>query len=580
MENVSKNITLECARNRFYGNYMPALDSETLSAITDVDCWGDFPYDVIIESGDTFNIFSLKDNLPLLHDNGKYVFRFGNIAHLYGWLNRIARETVFYKFVVRCGQYKWVEVEQEFFDSGVTFEMYETSPLITVSGYTGYTMSGEVCELIAVHPEAVTFNSLFRLSGDTTRYELNFKGFVDNIFSGAKDYEFRPPYLDLPLTITEDVNSVGELLCDEQTWMENKKYYVGDIVRYEDEYYVLEHGKYADKFNVTGSLYDIVNQDFLNGQKIYKFIDEVPLNLDELSREKLNILYDNSTPRNFSIVQAFYKGEYDNDTRITSFDDESHSHWTKILPEVVDGCATDEDIFIVSNLDTFRSVRKSYDIDGQVLPFNILENGEIALIYSLGYTNYSLKNNGACADYLKEVTFMRNLSDSGDTIVFDGTHRDIIISDKLDEGYSYIRFGYYSACEVVDNGDTQTVDENTGVRYEETRTIETVTNKIKYDVDTEIEVTYFSLGELTEESKYCNPSKACAKVVYNREIVDTIPFHVFSSGRLFGSAFVEGGKDELQISRGSYAAFERHNILGEINSMDELKNYRNNYFKL
>lgn len=588
MENISKNITLECAKNRFYGNYMPALDSETLSPITNIECWGDFPYDVIIESGDLFDIFSLKDRLPLLCDNGKYIFRFGNIARLYGWLKRIARETVFYKLVIRRGQYKWIEVEQEFFDSGVTFEMYDMSPSISTSGNT---MSGEVCEIIAVHPEADTFNYYFRPSGTTERCELNFKNFVDNIFSGANDYNFRTPYIDLPLTITEDVNSVGELLCDENIWKPNKKYYVGDIVRYEDDYYVLEHGENTDKFNVTGNLYNIVNQAFISGEAIYNFINEIPENLDDLSKDKLNMLYDDSAPTNFWIVQAFYKGKYDPDTMLTSFDDEHHSHWVKIEPKVITNNHNydDGDIFIVSELDDFRSVRKSYDSDGQELPFNVIdiinEYGEligydVALIYSLGYTNYSLKDNGACADFLKEVTFMRDLSDSGDTIVFDGVNKDIIISDKLEEGYSYIKFGYYSGCHVIDSGDTQTVDEQTGVHYEETRSIEVVTENVKYSGDTETEFTYFSLSELTEESKECNPNKACAKVVFDRDTIYSIPFHVFSNGKLFGSTFVESSEDELQISRGIYAAFERHNILGEINSMDDLKNYRNNYFKL
>ena len=576
MENISKNIALECAKNRFYGNYMPALDSETLSTITGVDCWGDFPYDVIIESGDKFDIFNLKDNLPLLCDSGRYVFRFGNIAHLYGWLNRIARETVFYKFAVRRGQYKWIETEQEFFDSGATFEVYSTLPSVS-----GYAVSGDVCELIGVHPEADTFNELFRTNGGT-RYELNFKWFVDNIFSGAHDYSFKKPYLDVPLTITEDVNSVGELLCDEQTWQENKKYYVGDIVRYEDEYYVLERGEFIDEFKVTGNLYDIVSRDFNReeSKRIYNFVSEIPDDPDDLSREKLNILYDDSEPRNFSILQAFYKGDYSSLTRLTSFDNESNPHWAKILPEIIESGDTEEDIFIISNLDEFRSVRKSYNIDGQVLPFNVTEDGEVALIYSLGYTNYSLKENGACVDYLKKVTFMRNLSDSGDTLMYDGLHRDIIITDYIEEGYSYIKFGYYRGCDVIDNGGTQTVDESTGLYYEETRTINTVTEKVKYDTDTEIEFTYFRISELTEESKECNPSKACAKVIYARNIVGSIPFHVFSNSRLFGSTFVEGGRDDLHISRGTYAAFERHNILGEINSMDDLKNYRNNYFKL
>jgi hypothetical protein len=37
---------------------------------------------------------------------------------------------------------------------------------------------------------------------------------------------------------------------------------------------------------------------------------------------------------------------------------------------------------------------------------------------------------------------------------------------------------------------------------------------------------------------------------------------------------------KITINRGNYAAMERHYILGEINSFDDLEKYRNNYFKL
>ena len=37
---------------------------------------------------------------------------------------------------------------------------------------------------------------------------------------------------------------------------------------------------------------------------------------------------------------------------------------------------------------------------------------------------------------------------------------------------------------------------------------------------------------------------------------------------------------DANIQRGTAASYERHNILGEIKTFDDLENYRNNFFEL
>lgn len=49
---------------------------------------------------------------------------------------------------------------------------------------------------------------------------------------------------------------------------------------------------------------------------------------------------------------------------------------------------------------------------------------------------------------------------------------------------------------------------------------------------------------------------------------------------LFGIDEVRQTDNELQIDRGNYSVFENHYILGEVNTLEDTINYRNNYFKL
>ena len=47
------------------------------------------------------------------------------------------------------------------------------------------------------------------------------------------------------------------------------------------------------------------------------------------------------------------------------------------------------------------------------------------------------------------------------------------------------------------------------------------------------------------------------------------------------SRLISANKDiDASIERDDYAAFERHNLLGEIKTFSDLKNYRNNFFNL
>ena len=54
----------------------------------------------------------------------------------------------------------------------------------------------------------------------------------------------------------------------------------------------------------------------------------------------------------------------------------------------------------------------------------------------------------------------------------------------------------------------------------------------------------------------------------------------FSDDRLLGTTYVDVDLPRISVDRGTYTAMERHYILGEVNSFDDLEKYRNNIFKL
>jgi hypothetical protein len=128
--------------------------------------------------------------------------------------------------------------------------------------------------------------------------------------------------------------------------------------------------------------------------------------------------------------------------------------------------------------------------------------------------------------------------------------------------------------------------DNTGVRYEEIRRCEYVKNYVG-DFG---RVNYLNVYDNTVYSEEHGHSRPYAKITglnpnntyftvtdmgkYNSSV------HNFMDDAIVGSTFIDFDIPEVNVNRGNYAAMERHYILGEIKSFDDLQNYRNNLFKL
>ena len=103
---------------------------------------------------------------------------------------------------------------------------------------------------------------------------------------------------------------------------------------------------------------------------------------------------------------------------------------------------------------------------------------------------------------------------------------------------------------------------NTGIKYKEYFDIK----RIVYDdkTDTFIQI---PLVEFMYSGQGWNENNTSLKETVKDDI-------------LFGIDEIRAVENELEIDRGNYSVFENHYILGEVNTLEDLTNYRNNFFKL
>ena len=583
METIVKTISSEDAKNRFFSNHMPYISSKDLTIEDDGNCWGNYPLDVKITPDDKYRMYDIKDNLPLVNNNGEYIFRYYNIKELKNWLENFIKECIFYKKAYRGGSYRWYQVDGDFY-SGDTLDIYTM---------LGDDISANVCDVVCVNSNADIFNNIFRLSGDTTRYELNFIEFVDDIFSNSKTYEYSIPYFNLPVYIDSIGKTIGDMVTDEQEWTPGKKYFIGDIVTYNNTYYILEKGENLIKYELNGELYKIVSNEYdkhrsSKDSEMYYFIEDYgqEFNPYNFPTDKNKIIISHSLINgSFSMFLIYYIGEYDNETEKMSFDNDLRKHWSLLTETGVIEKETNNNIVIPSKLNEFVSVRRSYDDDSKLLPY-VLNNDEFIpdgcktyIPYILGYTNYTVKDGVICVDLLNEVTFLINVDDvSGITKTIDDTlytNGRVFLNQDITTEYKWIKFTYYIGCNIINDKP----DLSTGIKYTETRSINIYNETIFYD-GRNINVKGCTIGSSTfESSNYNIYDKPCAVAEYNKSN-KAFGLHTFSDDRLFGNVLVENDNTNINVNRGNYTAIERHNILGEVNSMDDLKNYRNNFFKL
>lgn len=498
METIIKKITLND-----FKNYNPNVSIKCLGDKTN-ECWGEIPMDLIIDDE------RLIKELPLVKKrvniNGTisevYVLRYYNIKKLQVLLENYNNSMEYYVLTEIKGKKKWIKTNRQLnsvdiFLSLPSVDIYECGKQIGVNIY---------------HEEY-------------TQYSSNVWNIIKKYFSMDSSLKYETPFIDIPLFVSSNIMDGGNIMSDLQKWTPNKEYLYGDVVFYEDEYYVAK-GKNSDKK--------------FNTQKWSKLNFNAPLASDVSSK----------------------------------------SYYTE------------------SRLGNFLPARKTYDDNGVLLPFVFKEN-KIYLQYKVGYTNHMRVNDTLFVDYLESIEMGGK--------VYDDT-KEIEITNKL-SGVTSITFTYTIGAQVDDLNPLK----DTGVRYREIRDCKYVIET--YTIDRKpIKCGYLLIEPLSVYSKTNGLTKSYAQILnlsindrfmtlekgktykqndvifdyltnsyyrYNSRKWEPLNFaHIFANDKLLGTSYVDVDLPKITVDRGNYAAMERHYILGEINSFDDLEKYRNNLFKL
>lgn len=269
---------------------------------------------------------------------------------------------------------------------------------------------------------------------------------------------------------------------------------------------------------------------------------------------------------------VFYDGAYYICKKDVISDVFKNNKWEVIALNVTHDDTSNLGVYSQSRLNYFKSDRRSYDDDGNVLPY-ILDGDDICLIYKSGYKNFTVREGGVYVDYLKKVYGLITINSKFPINMTINDNGFFKLTSPL-YNISYLKFIYTIGAEVVDDAtDGMITVQNTGVQYEEIR---------RCFVEEHNGIKYLRVSELSEYSELNSKDVSYAKIINMKrdDGYDVIKSHAVAEDRLVGANYFDFDVPKIAINRGDYAAMERHYILGEINSFDDLEKYRNNYFKL
>lgn len=223
-----------------------------------------------------------------------------------------------------------------------------------------------------------------------------------------------------------------------------------------------------------------------------------------------------------------------------------------------------------SQLQTLKRTRKSYDYEGNELPFFIDENGKTSLPFILNNPRGAIQTDGVCKyNVLINVIFY----DEGGEVIGSGVDYD----SGLDNG-SVVEF-IYRVGDMAD--DEQTIE---GATYTERR--------------------HYSIGEceyIEEEGsqpKICRyidvdydtqidfPENAEEGVRYAKVAVgadgETLPagVHLIMAGNILGAEEIKMDTRDVYVERGTAASYEAFNVLGEVNTIEDIEKYHDDWFRI
>lgn len=667
MEKVHRVISLEQARNRtpnqlpYYAVDNPyAYEGANYPTCTlhddpnDHHPWGEYCVDLLIpltanECGsdkacvpainwamklwDTFNM----EKVEIVNEEGQcttvaYWARYKNLMRIYFWLiNTFTKSILFYK---KCSSgFKRIHIESTYSICDSDIPLY---PSLAAASLV------EMGEIVGVTPLYEEFIALFKEQDNAQ----NFCQFIDKL---AHDGLFEPlsgttPYMDVEFAITSTQTDLGLMSPLAQQWEAKKKYYLGEIVLYNNCSYVLhtcDYGNY-EKYEITGDLLKCVLSDTTDS---YRIVDTVPDDIYNITwarefnipgmytddyRNYYSYTYQRCVLREtdengftkYSFIYPYYKGYFDMKTKLFNFDSSEGEHWVR-MDSVLEGrkedTSRDAEEFTgitESKLITLKRKVSSVDDLGEQLEFIINDDDDVAeMQYMLGITNEVIDYDEPNNPLLKhghgdELTAIRYKSNDDDAEWQEITHEGGITPDDFDADSGIIEFTYYIGCDVDytytppagGTGEptvTKTRIEYTGVKYVEEWTFHKDVKTFNYGgASVTYEYVYilpiYNDNYGAENLDIQNKKPIYSIVTYywkQSKINEALITPVYKDEDILGLQNINTLEYDLTskkyvntingyIPRGTAASFERHNILGEVKTFADLENYRNNFFQL
>lgn len=565
-------------------------------------------------------------------DNGKVIFvlRFGQMVKTYSTLKNMILNGSFYRRCKRGTREYWAEIDTQV-DEGKTHWEY------FFGGDTTFTVEASVNEkehktgdIIFVTDESEWFNKTFQSSIEKAK---DFVDFAQKRYNGIDGkYMFTVPYVPVSIYLEEEYDDMGVYSTSIEQWVAGKHYYNGDIVYH-------DNGSGMTAWQLTGvtsdspyDLFELTNESVIASmQNTYPegSIDGVvKFKKDGVEKYYLKKHYDNGGYDDATMLTSFNTSVWTNldkedsegkDADITAIT-KSYLSSFKLRENAVD----DDGVSMPFNLNKSNEVVFPYTTylchmhacDDDKVHCDILQKIETGDTPDSGFTVLC-----EYPDNNKPEINISGFSESGyikftyiKDAIYDGK-QELHISEPYityEETYAYTKEKY--TCKYTDGDNLNFewviyIGSTDDVKIIATATTLPISNTVTasktncgdvvvYKREGDLEPVYYmcqtvfeyiALGKQEMETVENGDIDSnggndnFSKIIYNQKYFDKDSFQdnifCYKKDALMG---MQNSYEDIDASveRGKSAAFERHLILGEVNTFEDLVNYRNDYFGL
>ncbi len=546
MEEIIKKITLID-----FKNFNPNVNIKCLDEEESGNCWNKIPMDLIITNDilKTIKIPFVKK----IDDNGNEytVLRYYNIKKLFLFFELYESLMEYYRLIEIKGVKRWHLCEKP-----NSFTVFATLPSVNDFECGAY---------IGVNPLHEEYLNYTNNGEEACKNAI--KEMFEAYFSNDSSLSYDVPYINMPLYVSTDITDCGEMLNTLQKWTPLKQYYIGDIVFYENEYYVAIKDSVSNTFikndwemlnlkNPLSSNLEQLGSEVYSESRLNYFLPQ--RRTYNMNGEVVPFIYDDATQRGFLLYKQGYTNYVEKEDGIfvdylEKTEVRSNGEWILLEPD--DEPDSETGYVLTTTRGMYEIIR------GKVL--------------NLQYEN------------VDAIKF---------TYIIDAQAKDGVLISGTGVKYEEIRSCHKSTITTNINGKEETyeyISINDLSDFSKNKEL-----KVSYAKILNVSIgdrfkrwergTIYFYGEVVFD--YLTDSYYKCIVKGNRGTTDGLDkesswqilnfSHLYVDDRLFGTSYVDVDLPKIPIDRGNYTAMERHYALGEVNSFDDLEKYRNNLFKL